>query len=449
MLARSDGSDVIPTQKLASEVLVLVEENTISVKEALRRYFEGKNLDYKIRGSVHAYAFEVLKRRNFIDFILEKSLGFRNLSTIKPFIRNLLRIGVYEMYFKGVHPALATDSAVRIAKEISEKSASFVNAILRNAEKVDVEREMRRVKRESRTRYLALKYFHPEWYVRIVERVVEDCEELLKANLRQTTYIRANTLRKSPENVVRLLEKQDVTVEETPLPEVFKVVSYRKPLAILEGYERDFVIQDLASCLVSRALDPQPDEVIADLASAPGSKTSHISAMMENRGRIIAVDNSAERAERMRVRMKRLGVKNVEIHVSDGTKFNAKADKVLLDVPCSSTGSVRSYPSVKWRFDRKKFQSLLKLQQAFLQNSAKIGEEVVYSTCSITFEENEGNLLSTRDIFDVIKLRLPLGIHGIRKYGKRSFKDYKKVVRLYPHIHDTAGFFISKLQLSG
>ncbi len=449
MLARPDGSDVIPTQKLASEVLVLVEENTISVKEALRRYFEGKNVDYKIRGSVHAYVFEVLKRRNLIDFILERSLGFRNLSTIKPFIRNLLRIGVYEMHFKGVHPALATDSAVRIAKEISERSASFVNAILRNAEKVDVEGELRGIKRESRARYLALKYFHPEWYVGIAKRVVEDWKELLKANLRQATYIRANTLRRSPENVVRLLEKQDVHVEETPLPEVFKVISYEKPLAILEGYERDFVIQDLASCLVSYALNPQPDEIIADLASAPGSKTSHISAIMENKGRIIAVDNSAERVERMKARLKRLGVKNVEIHVSDGTKFNTKADKVLLDVPCSSTGSVRSYPSVKWRFDRKKFQSLLKLQQAFLRNSAEIGDEVVYSTCSITFEENEGNLLLTKEIFDVKELKLPLGIHGIKRYGKKSFRDYKKVVRLYPHIHDTAGFFISKLQVSG
>ncbi|WP_456370201.1 transcription antitermination factor NusB, partial [Geoglobus sp.] len=111
MLARADGGDVVPTQKLAAEVLQIVEETTISAKEALRRYFLGKKVDYRIRGSVHAYVFEVLKRRNAIDFILQKALGFRDLSSINPFVRNLLRVGVYEMHFKGVHPALATDSA--------------------------------------------------------------------------------------------------------------------------------------------------------------------------------------------------------------------------------------------------------------------------------------------------------------------------------------------------
>ncbi|WP_456478274.1 RsmB/NOP family class I SAM-dependent RNA methyltransferase [Geoglobus ahangari] len=447
MLARADGGDVVPTQKLAAEVLQIVEENTISAKEALRRYFLGKNLDYRIRGSVHAYVFEVLKRRNLIDFILQKSLGFRNLGSINPFIRNLLRIGVYEMHFKGVHPALATDSAVRIAREVSPKSAGFVNAILRNAENVSVERELEEVRRVSRRRYLALKYFHPEWYIRIAEKTVPDYEKLLEANLRQTIYVRANTIRKSPENVRRLLESQGVVLEETPVEDVFKVVSYEKPPAILEGYDRDFVIQDLASCLVTLALSPEPGETVVDLAAAPGSKTSHIAALMENRGRIIAVDNSRERVERMRARLKRLGVRNVEIRVADGVKFRASADRVLIDAPCSSTGSVRNYPSVKWRYSPQKFQALLRLQRAMLRNAARMADKIVYSTCSITFEENEGNLLKLEDTFSVDRLKLGMGLGGLRRYKGKEFRHADRVVRLYPHIHDTAGFFISRLSV--
>ncbi len=447
MLARPDGGDVVPTQKLAAEVLQIVEESTISAKEALRRYFLGRDVDYRIRGSVHAYVFEVLKRRNLIDFILQKALGFRNLSSITPFIRNLLRVGVYEMHFKGVHPALATDSAVRIAREVSSKSAGFVNAILRNAEKVDVEHELEKIRKSSRRKYLALKYFHPEWYVRLAEKTVPDYEELLIANLRQTIYVRANTIRKSPENVRRMLEKQGVVLEETPLDEVFRVVGYDRPPAILDGYDRDFVIQDLASCLVTHALSPEPGERIVDLAAAPGSKTSHMAAMMENRGKIVAVDNSKERVERMKARLRKLGVRNVEIRVADGVRFRETADKVLIDAPCSSTGSIRNYPSVKWRYSPRKFQALLRLQRAMLRNSARIADEVIYSTCSITFEENEGNLMKLSDVFRIERLNLGMGVAGIGRYRGRVFPHAEKVVRLYPHIHDTAGFFISKLSV--
>ncbi len=447
MSARTDGSDVIPTQKIAAEVLKIVEESSISAKSALREYFKNLDYDYRIRGSVHAYVFEVLKRRNFIDFILERALGFRNLKSVNPFLRNLLRIGVYEMYFKSIPPPLATDSAVRIAKEISPKAAGFVNAILRNAEKVDVDRELDKIRKVNKRKYLSLIHFHPEWYVKIVEKVVPRYEELLMANLNQTLYVRINTLLKSPESVFRLLERQGVLLEETPLPEVFRVVSYEKPLIILEGYDRYFVIQDLASCLVSVSLNPEPGDTVVDLASAPGSKTSHMAAMMENKGRIIAIDNSRERIERMRARLKRLGVRNVEYRVYDGTKFRHEADKVLLDAPCSSTGSVRNYPSVKWRYSPRKFQGLLKLQRKMLMNSSGIADDIVYSTCSITFEENEGNLIKFDGIFDVEKLDLPIGLPGIRKYGQKTFDKAERVVRLYPHIHDTAGFFISRLSV--
>ena len=436
---------MIYTQELAAEVLELVEKTRLSEKEAIKKCLGGKIKDYKIWGSVHAYVFEVLKRRNLIDLIIQKASG-TNPRVINPFLRNLLRVAVYEMFFKNVHPALATDSAVRIAKKIGERAAAFVNAVLRKAENVRIEEELEEIKKTSRRKYLSLKYFHPEWYVKIAEKVVENVEDLLIANLKQTIYVRANTLRKSPENVVRYLEKNGVIVEETILPEVFKVLSYEKPLTTLDRQDRDFVIQDLASCLVSYALNPEAGDVVVDLAAAPGSKTSHIAALMENKGRIIAVDNSKERIERMKARLKKLGVKNVRIHLADGTKFRAEADKVLVDAPCSSTGALRNYPSIKWRFSYELFRKTIILQRKMLRNAARIGDTVVYSTCSITFEENEGNLLKLLDVFKIEDTNLNFGECGIRKFGKKVFPYADKVVRLYPHLHDTTGFFISKLK---
>jgi len=137
----------------------------------------------------------------------------------------------------------------------------------------------------------------------------------------------------------------------------------------------------------------------------------------------------------------------VEFRVFDGAKFRYEADKVLLDAPCSSTGSVRNYPSVKWRYSPKKFQSLLRLQRRMLENASKIAENVVYATCSITFEENEGNLIKLNDLFNIERLELPIGAPGIKKYGKRVFDFADRVVRLYPHLHNTSGFFISKLSV--
>jgi len=147
----------------------------------------------------------------------------------------------------------------------------------------------------------------------------------------------------------------------------------------------------------------------------------------------------------MKARLKRLGVENVRIILGDATKVRFEADKVLLDPPCSSTGSIRNYPSVKWRFDPKLFRKTVELQRKMLKNASKIGEEIVYSTCSITFEENEENVLFASRFLKVDDAYIGFGDKGISKYGKKRFPYAELVVRTYPHKHDTAGFFISKL----
>ncbi len=446
---------MIYTQEVAAEVLKIVDETLLSEKEALKKRLSGMNLDYKIRASIHAYVFETEKRKNVIDHIISRCLKGKKIEELDPLFRNLLRVGVYEMHFKGVHPALATDSIVRIVKRrFGEKLASLANAVLRKAELVDLEKELDKLKRRDKVRYLALKYYHPEWFVEYaIELLGEDeaVKLMIANNEKQAVYIRVNELKASVEEVRRYLEQNNVEVEETPLPDVFKVVSYERAPASLDWHaEGKFVIQDLASAFVAHVLKPQPDEVILDLASAPGLKASHIAMLMENRGRIIAVDNSEDRLRRMKSKMRVLGVKNIEYKLADGTKFYVRGvDKVLVDPPCSSTGSFRNYPCVKWRFDERKYRETIKVQRSMIKNAFRNLNEggiLVYSTCSITFDENEENVLFASQFFKVEDVEPVIGVRGIRRFGSREFPFWDKVVRTFPHLHDCVGFFISKLK---
>lgn len=431
---------VISTQKIAAEILCIIERDGISAKEALSRYAK---FDYKIRGSIHAYVFETLKRLNTIDFILSKCLH-KNLDEIDHFIRNILRIGVYEMKYKGVHPALATDSAVRIAKEKGRRFADLVNAVLRKAEYIDVNRE---IEKQRGIKKLALKYFHPEWFVKYSIDLLgyEEALMLMKANLKnQPVYIRVNELKTSIESVVRYLEENKVEIENTFLDEVFKVVSYERHPASLEWHSKGYyVIQDLASCFVSHVLNPEQGDMILDIAAAPGIKTSHIAMLMQNKGKIVSVDNSEERIKRMKNKLKILGVENVEIYLADGCNFSFKADKALVDPPCSSTGTFNVNPNVKWSFDLKKFKATVRVQRKMLENALKNSEIVVYSTCSIMFEEDEENLKNLNA--KILNVKNPFSC-GIREFRGKRFKDWKKVIRTFPHRHDCSGFFIAKLK---
>jgi 16S rRNA (cytosine967-C5)-methyltransferase len=436
MSARSDGRDVIPTQEIAAKVLLLVEKEGISVKTAIAR-FAGR-YDYKIRGSVHAYSIETLKRLNAIDYFLKNSAP--KFDSLNLFVKNLLRVAVYEMKYKNVHPALATDSAVRIVKKRDSKFASLVNAILRKVEDMEIESN-------DSVESVALTLFHPEWFVSYTYELLgeNEAKKLMEANLiAPPPYIRVNELKSSVESVVRYLEENEVVLSPTFIDEVFRVEGYEKHPASLEWHSKGkYVIQDLASCFVSCALNPSPDDTVVDLAAAPGMKTSHIAMLMGNEGKIIAVDNSPERIRRMRSKLRQLGVRNVEIRLGDGCNFNFVADKALVDAPCSSTGSYATQPNVKWTFDWRKFRATLSVQRKMLRNAVRSAHEVVYATCSIMFEENEANVGSIGA--EVVRLDTPFS-RGIREFRGKKFDSWDKVVRSFPHLHNCSGFFIAKLK---
>ncbi|AFK22487.1 nol1-nop2-sun family nucleolar protein II [Pyrococcus sp. ST04] len=432
---------------------MLVEEKELSSKHALERIFrkvEGSDKE-KARGIAHAYVFEIEKWRAKIDFIINSVLKGSNIEDLDLYLANLLRIGTFEMKFKGVNPAIATDSVVRVVKDKFDLArAKFANAVLREVERFNVEKALRKLKEKDRIEWLSVRFSHPRWYVEYIIDVLgyDEAVRLLLSNLRpQRYYIRVNTLKTDIDKVKKYLEEHGVRVALTPVDDVLKVLEYDTPITRLEWYRKGyFVIQDLASAYVAHVLSPEPGDRVLDLAAAPGSKTFHAAALMENKGEIVAVDYSYDRLMKMKERMKRLGVKNVRLVHADGQSFfdKEKFDKIILDAPCSSSGTYRQFPEVKWRFDEKKIRRVINVQRNMLLNAMRNlreGGEMTYSTCSVRIDENEENVL-----FGIAK-GLKLARYDF-SWGDRGFLEIgDKVFRTWTHRHDCNSFFIAKLQI--
>jgi 16S rRNA (cytosine967-C5)-methyltransferase len=208
-----------------------------------------------------------------------------------------------------------------------------------------------------------------------------------------------------------------------------------------------FIIQDKASILVGELAKPKPGEIVLDICAAPGLKTSHLAQYMGNTGRILSVDYNRSRLQSFIVLMKRLGVKNAEPIHADATKLDAlpriEADLVLVDPPCTATGLFHKFPSNKWRLSPRSIDNMARLQKRILWNSAqrlKEGGTLIYSTCSITLEENEGVIKSLLDKMPEYKL-----VESTPRIGTSGLKGMKAAQRLYPHIQECNGFFIAEL----
>ena len=442
----------ISFQEVVADALSLVEERELSSKHALERVFKkvaGRDRE-KARGLAHAYVFEIEKWRAKIDFIINSVLKGSTVEDLNPYLANLLRIGTFEIHFRKVPPAVATDSIIRVVKERFDFSrAKFVNALMHSIEKFDVEKALKRLKEKDRIAWLSVRFSHPRWYVEYVVDLLgydEAVRLLLSNNRPQRYYVRANTLKTDVDSLRDYLEENGVRTARTPVPDVLKVLEYKTPVTRLDWYNQGkFVIQDLASAYVAHVLNPEPGERVLDLAAAPGSKTFHAASLMENKGEIVAVDYSYDRLMRMKEKMKLLGIKNVRLVHADGQSFRDKAkfDRIILDAPCSSSGTYRQFPEVKWRFDEKKIKRIISVQRNMLRNAyenLRDGGVMTYSTCSIRVDEDEENVL-----FAVERVGLEL-IKESFSWGDRGFMEVgDKVFRAWTHRHDCNSFFIAKM----
>ncbi len=279
--------------------------------------------------------------------------------------------------------------------------------------------------------------------------------KLLEANEKPlTSSIRVNTLKIQPGELRNRLENKGFELQTIEwISYGFEVLKETYNLGSLHEYLQGyFYLQNVASMLPAIILDPKPGEIIIDMCAAPGGKATHMAQIMNNKGSLILIERNSKRIPALEINLRRMGVLNsivLNLDAINLQKLNIEADKILLDAPCTGEGLIRQDKSRKKSKTQKDIEKLAGIQKKLLNSGLKVlkpGGTLLYSTCSIAPEENEfviNDVLQDRLEYSIIPLNNRYGVSGLtRVLGKVLRKDLKLSQRLYPHIHNTIGFFI-------
>jgi len=435
---------------LAIETLSWIELQRLGERLALAKTAKQLGIDDpKALGLAYKLVFETLRRQNLIDAIINVVLAPRSLSDFKLGPQAFLRLFTYATKFESNDLEKAaviaqTGRSILGWRELNEVEEAL--GVIMNTEIGDI------LKKQNDEEKVALQTYNPTWFVRYCFRMLgrrEALKFLTSATQPSPTYLRLNTLKAAENKILKRLEKEGVTLEKVPhLKHTFRIVKSQKPLVrmpcFLEGL---FFIQDKASCLATEVANPKAGMIVFDVCAAPGAKTTYMAQRMKNQGNIYSVDYSRRRMKVWKQETQRMGVKIATPIVADACKplpLRLKADVVVLDPPCTSTGAFSKMPSAKWRLTRRSVAHMAEVQWSMLNNCAeyvKDGGFLVYSTCSVTLEENEmliEKFLKWHLEFTFAEATPKIGLPGLR--------GQIKSLRLYPHIHQCNGFFVAKLR---
>ncbi len=325
----------------------------------------------------------------------------------RPLVANILRLGLYQLAFMRTPPHAAVNETVALAKQhASPAETKFVNAVLRKAATINLRAALE--KAEPWVRLSHPRWLWERWQKRWGDR---DTTALCEWNNQPPPiYIRLNALRgvvgRVPPRGERPTPRQG-TWPTTKLPVTpsslhplcWRVIEPAGLFATRAWANGEFYVQDPSTLIAVDVLDPQPGERVLDMCAAPGGKTTYTAQKMENRGEIIAADSSNTRLGLVADNCQRLGVAIVTMLGPlgagrlDGCRRGEQFDRVLVDAPCSNTGVMRRRPDLRWRIEATEIARLATLQLKLLSQAAeftKPGGALVYSTCSLENEENEG-----------------------------------------------------------
>ncbi|MFX1503090.1 MAG: RsmB/NOP family class I SAM-dependent RNA methyltransferase [Promethearchaeota archaeon] len=293
----------------------------------------------------------------------------------------------------------------------------------------------------------------------MVERYIQflglgETKKYLKANEQPLTpSIRVNTLKIPALELRNRLEEKGFRLEQLEwVPYGFNVLKESHNLGssheFLQGY---YYLQNIASMLSAIILNPKPNDTVIDMCAAPGSKATHLAQLMENNGKLILIDRNKNRIPALNVNLRRMGIINSIVLNMDSVnllELNIKADKILLDAPCTGEGLIRQDPKRKKSKNMRDIEKMALIQKKLLRTGLKAlksGGTLLYCTCSIAPEENElviNNILDELKGFTIDKITKKYGVNGLTEVlGMDLNEDLKLSQRLYPHIHDTIGFY--------
>jgi 16S rRNA (cytosine967-C5)-methyltransferase len=444
-------------REIALKILYDINEEGAYSNIAVNKYLEGYEIRAIDRSFITDLVYGSIKHRLTIDWIIEQfsSIKFKKIS---PWILNILRLGVYQLLFTDKIPeSAAVNESVNLSKRFGHAgSRGYVNGILRN-----IARKKNEIQYPDRNiqpvKYLSVKYSHPEWMVDLwVRRYGMDFSESLLASNNEVPdfSIRINTLRISKDGLIKALKDEGLEASSGKYVEEALVIKNPTAISKSEAFKKGlFQIQDESPMLVGKILDPKPGQLIIDVCSAPGGKSTHIAQLMDDVGTVISRDVHEHKIKLIEDAVKRLGLTIIKTELFDALKVDSnyieKADAVLVDAPCTGLGIIRRKPDIKWTRQIGDREEISELQKKIITSAScyvKPGGVLVYSTCTIEPEENEDIIrwfLEENNDFYCIDVA-PLLPEKLAVYA-----DKRGYIKVFPNRDGIDGFFISKLKKRG
>ena len=398
-------------RKTAFEILFEIEKEGAYSNLTINRFLEKNKLENP--AFVRELVYGVLENKILLDFYLDQLIP-SGIKKVKKKEASLLRMGLYQMIFMDSVPDYAAvNESVVIAKKLCRGREGFINGVLRGFMKKRDQISMPDKDKDVK-KHLSIKYSFPIWLIDKWEKEfgIEACEELLEAsNKRPQLSIRVNIMKTNRDELAKKLEELGYEVSKGVHSERTLHVKGSGLLAeelFENGY---FSVQDEASTVTADTLDAKANETIIDVCAAPGGKSSAIAEMMNNEGRLISCDIYEHKLELIGKLADRLGISIIEPTLMDGTIGNeewiGKADRVLVDAPCSGLGVIRRKPEIKYK-DITDFTELVEIQAKILDSSARYVKSngvLVYSTCTVNSDENKkqiDNFLERNKEFELV-----------------------------------------------
>jgi len=434
---------------LAIETLSWIELQRLGERLALAKASKQLGIkDSRTIGLAHKLVSETLRRKNLIDFLLNSMLAPRSLSDFRLGPRSFLRLYLYETKMANTDLEKAISIARMGRSILGWRELKEVEEIFGQILSIQLDSALEGIENAKRVGLLT---YHPTWFVKYCFRLFRRKEALSlleKSAEIPPTYVRINTLKATEEALLKRIEDDEVILERVhQLKHTYRVVQSQKPLTRTRSFSEGlFYVQDKASCLATEIANPEARATVLDVCAAPGAKTTYLAQLMENEGAIYSVDYSRRRMMVWKGETKRMGVKIAAPIIANARKplpINLSVDLVILDPPCTSTGTFSKTPSAKWRLTKRSIFGMAKVQWEMLDQCAEYTKEggfLVYSTCSITTEENE--MLIERFLKWHPEFKL---VETLPKIGSPGLRGQTKCQRLYPHLHECNGFFVAKL----
>ena len=411
-------------------------------------------LDGKEKAFIKRVCEGTVERQIQIDYILDQ-FSKVPVRKMKPLIRELLRMSVYQLLFmEHIPDAAVCNEAVKLAKKRKFQSLQgFVNGVLRAVSRG--KEEIRYPDRQQDAdAYLSVYYSVPVWLVRHLCDAYgrEQCERILRSFLQRRPVrirMKESLPAKEQERLFETWREARVEVRRNPYLAYAVEVVKSEGIKSLAGYEEGaFAVQDVSSMLVGEAAGIKAGDTVIDVCAAPGGKAIHAAGKLAGTGQVIACDLTAYKTAKIEANRDRMQINNLSVVIQDARereeKLVGRADVLLVDVPCSGLGVIGKKQDIKYRVTRQSLQDIVRLQREIVGNVVQYLKPegvMMYSTCTMNPEENEKMVewICREFAMETVGMQEELP-DALKPLGEKGF------LQLLPGIHEADGFFIAKLR---